>query len=299
MKHLLIDHENLLRRAFHASSTKLPDGTLLVDRNEAGEPINAIRSYIASLSNRISEIDPARVTLVLDRGCKYRKTLLSSYKEQRKPKPEELIFQQKKLEQILSKTGLRIAFVPDEEADDAIASIVTQNQEDEFLILTSDLDMAQLIDKKNHLIRPNKTTGWEEIKGSTWLDIYGYPPKYRPLFSALKGEIGDNIGGIPGYGDKRASELCLLGSKELISEALDDKNPHKGFSELFKFNLKLTTLRNDFKIHYLPELVHTQLANEITENLSNNSNSVIDQIGCKNTARHIRNLQKKTLFDLT
>ena len=39
------------------------------------------------------------------------------------------------------------------------------------------------------------------------IDRYGIPPELIPDFYGLKGDTSDNIPGVPGIGDKTASEL--------------------------------------------------------------------------------------------
>ena len=55
------------------------------------------------------------------------------------------------------------------------------------------------------------------------IDRYGIPPELIPDFYGLKGDTSDNIPGIPGIGDKTASELIQsFGSLEDVLAHVDD-----------------------------------------------------------------------------
>ena len=52
------------------------------------------------------------------------------------------------------------------------------------------------------------------------IDRYGIPPELMPDFFGLKGDTSDNIPGVPGIGDKTASQLLQqCGDLEACSPA--------------------------------------------------------------------------------
>ena len=77
-------------------------------------------------------------------------------------------------------------------------------------ILTGDRDVFQLIDEQGLVQVMATARGITETKlydRQAVIDRYGLPPHLIPDFYGLKGDTSDNIPGIPGIGEKTASEL--------------------------------------------------------------------------------------------
>ena len=78
------------------------------------------------------------------------------------------------------------------------------------MIVTGDRDVFQLVDEEG-LVRVMATArGITETKiydRQAVIDRYGIPPELIPDFYGLKGDTSDNIPGVPGIGDKTASDL--------------------------------------------------------------------------------------------
>src|SRR5437899_220869 len=111
---------------------------------------------------------------------------------------------------------------PPANADDVIASIArrARAQRVEVTIVTGDRDVFQLIDPEG-LVRVMATSrGITETKlydRQAVIDRYGIAPELIPDFYGLKGDSSDNIPGVPGIGDKTASELIAnYGSLEQV-----------------------------------------------------------------------------------
>ena len=90
----------------------------------------------------------------------------------------------------------------------------------EVMIVTGDRDVFQLIDAEGHVKVMATARGITETKiydRQAVIDRYGIPPELIPDFYGLKGDTSDNIPGIPGIGDKTASELIqTYGSLEEV-----------------------------------------------------------------------------------
>ena len=107
------------------------------------------------------------------------------------------------LKNALSKTGIPQILMEGHEADDVIASYceMLKGESESIVIVTSDHDYYQLLDK-NVVI-------WDGMKSDyvtqeVFESINGISPKQHIDVGALMGDTGDNIFGIPGWGEKTA-----------------------------------------------------------------------------------------------
>ena len=78
------------------------------------------------------------------------------------------------------------------------------------MIVTGDRDALQLVDERGLIKVMATSRGITETKlydRQAVIDRYGIPPELIPDFYGLKGDTSDNIPGVPGIGEKTASEL--------------------------------------------------------------------------------------------
>ena len=101
------------------------------------------------------------------------------------------------------------------------------------MVVTGDRDMFQLIEPGIRVMATSR--GITETKiydRDAVVDRYGIPPEKIPDFYGLKGDTSDNIPGVPGIGDKTASDLLqrfdtlenVLASVDEISGAKRKQN---------------------------------------------------------------------------
>tara|TARA_R110001599_G_scaffold71320_6_gene199124 strand:- start:5078 stop:5737 length:660 start_codon:yes stop_codon:yes gene_type:complete len=117
------------------------------------------------------------------------------------------------------------------EADDVIADLAihTLPKGDEKIIVSSDTDFIQLCQIEN-----NDVKLYNPIKKD-----YRLPPEYPyALWKALRGDSADNIGGIKGIGDKRAT--MLLTQPNALSEFFKGKPEVK---DKYLHNVEMIELR--------------------------------------------------------
>ena len=84
------------------------------------------------------------------------------------------------------------------------------------------------------------------------IDRYGIPPELIPDFYGLKGDSSDNIPGVPGIGDKTASELIQsFGTLEGVLEHIDEVKGAKRKANLLehaedaRLSKQLATVQRD------------------------------------------------------
>src|SRR3990167_7344272 len=94
--------------------------------------------------------------------------------------------------------------------DDIMGTLAakTSAQDIETILITSDMDMLQLIDDHVHVYALKKgLSNIELFSPMSFTEKYGIQPSQFLDLKALKGDSSDNIPGVPGIGEKGALEL--------------------------------------------------------------------------------------------
>ncbi len=194
---ILIDGSGWLYRAYHA----LPDFS-----NSKGEPTSAVFGMGNMLRKLLREYQPRRIAVVFDaRGDTFRNEIYPEYKANRPPIPESLESQFPRIVQLLEAMGLPVLQVQGVEADDIIGTLATAATRAgcEVLIVTSDKDMAQLVDERVKLLDTMKDRVMDR-RGV--IEKFGVPPERIVDYLALMGDSSDNIPGVPKVGEKTAAK---------------------------------------------------------------------------------------------
>ena len=207
---ILIDGSSWLFRAFHA----LPPLS-----NSRGEPTGAVYGIINMLKRLCREYEPQRICVVFDpSGPVFRNELYAEYKANRDETPAELSAQYADVIAVIKALGFPLLVVNGVEADDVIGTLTKQGRERGLpvLIVTSDKDMAQLVDEHVHLLDTMKN---RRMDRAGVIEKFGVPPERIIDYLALVGDTVDNIPGIPGVGPKTAAKwLGEFGSLDAIRE---------------------------------------------------------------------------------
>ena len=202
----LIDGPSLVYRAFFALPESIATST--------GVPTNAIFGFASMLVKIVTEYGVRPTVVAWDAGTSGRTELFADYKSTRRSRPDLLKTQWPAMEPLVEAFGYRNVKIEGYEADDVIASIAERALHAEppvpVMIVTGDRDVFQLIDEDGHVKVMATSRGITDTKiydRQAVLDRYGIPPELIPDFYGLKGDTSDNIPGVPGIGDKTASEL--------------------------------------------------------------------------------------------
>src|SRR3989344_5251422 len=261
-KLILIDGNALVHRAFHA----LPPLT-----SPKGVVTNAVFGFSSILIKTIKEIKPDYIAAAFDLpGPTFRHEKFAEYKIHREKAPQELYSQIPLVKEVLAAFGVPIYEKEGYEADDLIGTLATKAKSQKnlkIIIATGDLDALQLVDGKRVAVFTlrkgvSDTVVYDE---DAVFARYGLKPEQLNDYRGLKGDPSDNIPGVPGVGEKTASELIKnfgsLGklyeylesepkkdSKKEISEKLAEKlltNKKQAF-----FSKKLSTIITDVDIDF-------------------------------------------------
>lgn len=143
----------------------------------------------------------------------FRKEQYPAYKANRDVTPQELHEQANLIESMLQEAGINTVRIDRYEADDIIASIVTQrlSQGLSNVIISGDKDLMQLINHQTSMLRFTSKrefkAGVEPIAIEDVIDKMGVFPGQIQDYLALIGDTSDNIPGVAGVGPKSAIKL--------------------------------------------------------------------------------------------
>jgi DNA polymerase I len=224
----LIDGPSLVYRAFYALPESIATST--------GVSTNAIFGFASMLVKIVSDYGVCPTVVAWDAGSSGRTELFADYKSQRRSRPDLLKQQWPAMEPLVEAFGYRNVRVEGYEADDIIASLAERalhaSPPVPVIIVTGDRDVFQLIDPDGLVKVMATSRGITDTKiydRQAVVDRYGIPPELIPDFYGLKGDTSDNIPGVPGIGDKTASELIKrYGSLEgVLSHVGDISGPKR------------------------------------------------------------------------
>src|ERR1700678_2587870 len=252
----LIDGPSLVYRAFYALPESIATST--------GVPTNAIFGFASMLVKIVTEYGVQPTVVGWDAGTSGRTELFAEYKAQRRSRPDLLKQQWPQMEPLVEAFGYRNVRVEGFEADDVIASLAERALQAEppvpVTIVTGDRDVFQLIDPQGLVQVMATARGITETKiydRQAGLDRYGIAPEQIPDFYGLKGDTSDNIPGVPGIGDKTASELLQsFGSLEGVLSHVDDVSGPKRKQNLVehaedaRVSKRLATVQRDLPVDF-------------------------------------------------
>src|SRR3954454_10076290 len=194
---LLLDGHSLAYRAFFALPVENFSTT-------TGQFTNAVYGFTSMLINVLRDEQPTHLAVAFDVSRQtFRLEQYAEYKAKRNKTPGEFSSQLPLIEEVLD--ALRIPFLKKDgyEADDIIATLVTQAlaEDMDVLILTGDRDSLQLVTEHSTVLYPMR--GVSDLARMTPEAVetkYGVPPSRYPELAAIVGETSDNLPGVPGVG---------------------------------------------------------------------------------------------------
>jgi DNA polymerase-1 len=254
----LIDGNSLAYRAFFALPESIATST--------GIPTNAIFGFASMLVKILTDYHPRALVVVWDGGYTGRKELYPEYKAQRSSRPDLLKEQWPNFEPLVEAFGYTNLRVEGYEADDVIASLATMAEADgngtiPVMVVTGDRDAYQLVDGNTRIMSTSRgVTDTKIYDAQAVIDRYGIPPQLVPDFIGLKGDTSDNIPGVPGIGDKTASDLLQrFGSLENVLASVDEISGAKRKQNLTehaddaRISKQLATAKRDIPLRRLEE----------------------------------------------
>jgi len=203
-KLVVIDGKSVFYRGYYAMpnlSTK--DGT----------PTGGVFGFATMALEVIRRLKPDYVAVAWDKpktNIRRRLELYPEYKAGRKPTPPDFKAQIPVLHELLNAFGWPLYELDDYEADDIMGALAEQAsaQGIETLLVTSDMDMLQLVNEQVHVFALKTGLSNIELYSPTTFEAkYGISVHQFLDLKALKGDSSDNIPGVPGIGEKGALDL--------------------------------------------------------------------------------------------
>ncbi len=194
---LLLDGHSLAYRAFFALPVENFSTT-------TGQHTNAVFGFTSMLINVLRDEQPTHIGVAFDKSRQtFRLEQYAEYKAGRNKTPSEFSSQLPLINEVLDALKIRHLDKDGYEADDIIATLVTQALAEgmEVLILTGDRDSLQLVTEHSTVLYPMR--GVSELARMTPEAVqtkYGVPPARYPELAAIVGETSDNLPGVPGVG---------------------------------------------------------------------------------------------------
>ncbi|RWA22969.1 DNA polymerase I [Mycolicibacterium brumae] len=253
---MLLDGNSLAFRAFFA----LPAENF---KTRSGLTTNAVYGFTAMLINLLRDEKPSHVAAAFDVSRQtFRKERYPEYKEGRSATPDEFRGQIDITKEVLGALGITVLAEPGYEADDIIATLATQAQNEGYrvLVVTGDRDSLQLVTDDVTVLYPVK--GVSELTRYTPEAVaakYGLTPAQYPDFAALRGDPSDNLPGIPGVGEKTATKwITEYGSLQGLVDRVDTVKGKVGDSlranlSSVVLNRELTELVRDVPLAQTPD----------------------------------------------
>lgn len=197
----------------------LPDGT----------PTGGVYGFAAIAMEIVKKLDPTKVVVAWDSktSVSKRRAIYQDYKAGRIKPGEDFYAQIPLLKELIGDLGWNFVEIENYEADDIIGTLSREADEAgdwETYIISSDLDMLQIVDSNTHMWRILKGfTNIEKINVPELEAKYGIKKSQFLDLKALKGDSSDNIPGVAGIGEKTAVKLLNdYGTLDGIYAHIDD-----------------------------------------------------------------------------
>ncbi|MEZ4450453.1 MAG: DNA polymerase I [Nannocystaceae bacterium] len=211
---ILVDGSALIYRAYYAIPANFTTA--------AGLHTNAIYGFATMFRRILGGRQPERGAVIFDApGPTFREEKYPAYKAQRPPMDPTLREQLSHIDRLVEAHEFPLLRVPGYEADDVIGTLARQAAEAgmDVLIVSGDKDFAQLIGDRIAMIDTLQNVTYDrELVRKKW----GVVPERFVDYLALVGDKVDNIPGVPGIGQKGASQLLeAYGDLDGVLAAVD------------------------------------------------------------------------------
>ena len=205
MKRLvIIDGKSVFYRGYYAmGNLSLSDGT----------PTGGVYGFASLAFEVIRKLNPDYVVVAWDKkgtSISRRLEIFDGYKAGRKKAPDDFYAQIPILHDFLKTLGWPLFECDGYEADDILGTLSEQAnaQGIESCLITSDLDMLQLIDNDTKVFAMKQGfSNIEEFDLEYFEEKYGLKQSQFLDLKALQGDSSDNIPGVAGIGPKTATAL--------------------------------------------------------------------------------------------
>ncbi len=229
--------------------------------NSKGMNTSAILGFANTLFEVIKKEKPTHIGVAFDTiAPTVRHEEFTEYKATRERMPEDIAISIPVIKQLIEIMNIPILFVDGYEADDVIGTLSKEAEKEGFdvYMMTPDKDFGQLVSKNIFMYKPARMGKMAEKIGVEEIcNKYGIKrPEQLIDILGLWGDVSDNIPGVPGVGEKRAS--ILINEFDSIENLLQNTESLKGkqkenierFADQALMSKKLATIILDVPIEF-------------------------------------------------
>jgi len=275
-KAVLLDVSAIMYRSFYAH----------LNLRTSSEPTGATFGFLNALLGVLKEFEPEYIIGAFDvsRKSLERTKIYDKYKSDRKPMPDDLVLQIKRIEELLDIFGIKKVKIECHEADDVLGTYAKELSKEgiETYIVTGDKDLSQVLDENIKIALLGKGDGKSRFGIlKTPEDVVaqlGVVPELIPDLFGLIGDASDGIPGVRKVGPKKAVPMLdLYGNLEGIYENIEKLSEIPGIGkglikniiedkELAFLSRKLAVIKTDIELDFnLEEMRYKRDLNKLIE----------------------------------
>lgn len=220
---VLLDSHAIIHRAYHALEKAEMTGP-------DGAPTGALYGLVMMLLKIITDLKPDYIAACYDLPKPtIRHEAFADYKGTRKATDDALALQLQESRKVFEAFSIPMYEKEGFEADDLLGTIAHKLRDEkgvEVIIASGDMDTLQLVDDERVRVYTLKKGIQDTIlyDEKSVTERFGFAPTLIPDYKGLRGDPSDNIKGVPGIGEKTATELIIsFGAIEDIYTILEKK----------------------------------------------------------------------------
>lgn len=210
-------------------------------------PTGIIYGFLSRIASLSQEFDTDKFIFCWDSRFSKRKEMFSNYKSKRRSKDESREAKTKRMAAYRQFTKLRRRILPaigfsnifiqkGYEADDIIASVVSADYDNTYIIISADKDLFQLIQHNIMMYNPSKQVLMTQKR---FIKEYGVSPHKWVTVKAIGGCKTDDVPGIPGIGESSAIKYIR---GDLPKKSKKYKDIRKNSDNILRINVPLVKL---------------------------------------------------------
>src|SRR4051794_8923533 len=218
------------------------------------------------LINILRDEQPTHIAVAFDVGrVTFRSEMYAEYKATRSETPTDFRGQVSLIKEVLEALAIPTVEAEGYEADDVIATLATQGEQEgmDVLIVTGDRDALQLVDDQVTVLMTRRgISDMTRFTPAAVEEKYGLTPRQYPDFAALRGDPSDNLPSVPGVGEKTAAKWVReFGSLDALVDRADEVKGKAGdalrahLAAVIR-NRQLTELSRDVTLDVGPHDLH-------------------------------------------
>jgi DNA polymerase I len=274
----LIDGSGFLFRAYYG---------LQPLHSPQGIPVQAVYSFCRMIKKLLNRFDPSYISLVWDsKGPTIRHEIYQAYKAKRQEPPSDIFIQRDFIKRFADLIGMHQTERAGVEADDLLYSLASDYsaQNTQVIIVTSDKDLAQTLNKNTTIFDPFKDIFIDEV---SFQKDMGFPVSKLPMYYGIVGDVSDNIPGVKGIGKKGATELVSqFESLEDLYKNIDKVKRERTRALLLEHKDNAFLSKKLFEAHYYP--LHVPVANlKFDKNQWAQARPLFEELGFKSLLKEL------------